>query len=73
VIYRLGSLGDTGRGASCFHKVAQTWPNAERIVLTNFRSARKRLRWRSFLREGGLIQAAIAYPSALGPSTNCGA
>ncbi|HWJ35745.1 MAG TPA: glycosyltransferase family 9 protein [Steroidobacteraceae bacterium] len=62
MIYRLGSLGDTVVALPCFHKVAQTWPNAERIVLTNFPVSSKAAPLEVILREGGLIQAAIAYP-----------
>lgn len=62
VIYRLGSLGDTVVALPCFHKVAQTWPDAERIVLTNFPVSSKAAPLEVILREGGLIHAAIAYP-----------
>jgi len=62
VIYRLGSLGDTVIALPCFHKVAQTWPNAERIVLTNFPVSSKAAPLENVLREGGLIHDAIAYP-----------
>lgn len=62
VIYRLGSLGDTVVALPCFHKVAQTWPNAERIVLTNFPVSSKAAPLENVLREGGLIHHAIAYP-----------
>jgi heptosyltransferase-3 len=36
VIYRLGSMGDTVVALPCFHKIAQRFPGAERILLTNF-------------------------------------
>jgi heptosyltransferase-3 len=62
VIYRLGSLGDTVVALPCFHKVAQVWPDAERIVLTNFPVSSKAAPLEVILREGGLIHAAIAYP-----------
>ena len=62
VIYRLGSLGDTVVALPCFHKVAQVWPDAERIVLTNFPVSSKAAPLEVILREGGLIQAAVAYP-----------
>jgi ADP-heptose:LPS heptosyltransferase len=62
VIYRLGSLGDTVVALPCFHKVAQTWPDAERIVLTNFPVSSKAAPLEVILREGGLIHSAIAYP-----------
>jgi ADP-heptose:LPS heptosyltransferase len=62
VIYRLGSLGDTVVALPCFHKVAQIWPEAERIVLTNFPVSSKAAPLEVILRDGGLIHEAIAYP-----------
>lgn len=62
VIYRLGSLGDTVVALPCFHKVAEVWPDAERVVLTNFPVSSKAAPLEIILREGGLIDAAIAYP-----------
>src|ERR1700736_3562632 len=62
VIYRLGSLGDTVGALPCFHKVAQVWPDAERIVLTNFPVSTKAAPLEVILREGGVIHEAIAYP-----------
>ncbi|GAC1308802.1 MAG: hypothetical protein NVSMB10_15350 [Steroidobacteraceae bacterium] len=62
MIYRLGSLGDTVVALPCFHKVAQVWPDAERIVLTNFPVSSKAAPLEDILREGGLIHDAIAYP-----------
>jgi ADP-heptose:LPS heptosyltransferase len=62
VIYRLGSLGDTVVALPCFHKVAQTWPDAERIVLTNFPVSSNAAPLQVVLGGGGLIHAAIAYP-----------
>ena len=62
VIYRLGSLGDTVVALPCFHKVEQVWPDAERVVLTNFPVSSKAAPLEVILREGGLIQTAIAYP-----------
>lgn len=35
VIYRLGSIGDTIVALPCFHKIAERFPNAQRILLTN--------------------------------------
>ena len=35
LIYRLGSLGDTVIALPCFHLIARTFPNAERVLLTN--------------------------------------
>ncbi len=62
VIYRLGSLGDTVVALPCFHKIAETWPHAERIVLTNFPVSSKAAPLDAILRESGLIHSAIAYP-----------
>jgi heptosyltransferase-3 len=62
VIYRLGSLGDTVVALPCFHKVAQTWPDAERIILTNFPVSSKAAPLEVILRNGGLINSVIAYP-----------
>jgi ADP-heptose:LPS heptosyltransferase len=62
VIYRLGSLGDTVVTLPCFHKVAQTWPHAQRIVLTNFPVSSKAAPLQSILGNSGLIHGAIAYP-----------
>jgi heptosyltransferase III len=62
VIYRLGSLGDTVVALPCFHKIAQTWPDAERVVLTNFPVSSKAAPLDVILRESGLIHQALAYP-----------
>jgi ADP-heptose:LPS heptosyltransferase len=62
VIYRLGSLGDTVVALPCFHKIAQAWPKAERIVLTNFPVSSQAAPLEVILRESGLIDSAIAYP-----------
>jgi heptosyltransferase III len=62
VIYRLGSLGDTVVALPCFHRVAQVWPDAERIVLTNFPVSSKAAPLEVILRESGLVHGAIAYP-----------
>ena len=35
LIFRLGSLGDTVVALPCFHKIAKSFPEARRIVLTN--------------------------------------
>ena len=62
IIYRLGSLGDTVVALPCFHKIAQRWPDAERIVLTNFPVNSKAAPLEVILRDSNLIHSAIAYP-----------
>ncbi len=36
MIYRLGSLGDTVVALPCFHLIARSFPNAKRVLLSNF-------------------------------------
>lgn len=36
LVYRIGSLGDTIVALPCFHLVERLYPNAERVLLTNF-------------------------------------
>jgi ADP-heptose:LPS heptosyltransferase len=62
LIYRLGSLGDTVVALPCFHKIAQTWPNAERIVLTNRPVNSKAAPLEAVLGRGGLIHRTVTYP-----------
>jgi len=62
VIYRLGSLGDTVVALPCFHKVAKTWPDAERVILTNFPVSSNAAPLEVILRNSGLIDSVIAYP-----------
>jgi ADP-heptose:LPS heptosyltransferase len=62
VIYRLGSLGDTLVALPCFHKVAATWPNARRLVLTNFPVKSQAAPLEIVLRSSGLIDGSLEYP-----------
>lgn len=62
VIYRLGSLGDTVVALPCLHKVAATFPDAERIVLTNVPVMAKAAPLNAILGGSGLIHGTIAYP-----------
>jgi ADP-heptose:LPS heptosyltransferase len=70
LIYRLGSLGDTVVALPCFHKIAQTWPDAERIVLTNFPVNSTAAGLETILRPSELIHGTIAYPVGT-RSLNC--
>ncbi len=65
VIYRLGSLGDTIAALPCFHLIERSFPNAERLVLTNVPVSRKAAPLEVILREGGFIHGAIPYPVGL--------
>jgi ADP-heptose:LPS heptosyltransferase len=62
VIYRLGSLGDTIVALPCFHAVARMFPDAERIVLTNFAVTSVAAPLEAVLGHGGLVSRYIAYP-----------
>jgi ADP-heptose:LPS heptosyltransferase len=72
LIYRLGSLGDTVVALPCFHKVAQTWPDAERIVLTNVPVSAKAAPLAAVLGMGDLIHGTIAYPAGSRSLTEIG-
>jgi ADP-heptose:LPS heptosyltransferase len=62
IIYRLGSLGDTVVALPCFHKIAERFPGAERLALTNFPVSSKAPPLESILKSGGLIHGSLAYP-----------
>ena len=71
LIYRLGSLGDTLVSLPCFHKIAEHFPTARRLVLTNRPVSRAAPRLYDILNGTGLVHGAIEYdvsvrsPSAL--------
>ena len=65
VIYRLGSLGDTVVALPCFHRIAETFPQQRRIVLTNLPVSSKAAPLDVILRPGGFIDGVIAYPVGL--------
>ncbi len=65
VIYRLGSLGDTLVALPCFHLIAQAFPDARRLVLTNQPVASNAAPLGVILGESGLIDGTIAYPVRL--------
>jgi heptosyltransferase-3 len=62
VVYRLGSLGDTVVALPCLHAVARAFPQAERIVLTNFPVSSKAAPLAAILGGSGLVQRFMAYP-----------
>ena len=62
IIYRLGSLGDTVVALPCFHKIAQRFPTAKRILLTNIPISTKAAPLEAILGGSGLVDRAIAYP-----------
>lgn len=65
VIYRLGSLGDTVVALPCFHRIARSFPDAERILLTNVPVSTKAAPVEAVLRGTGIVDRVIAYPLSL--------
>jgi ADP-heptose:LPS heptosyltransferase len=61
VIYRLGSLGDTVVALPCFNRIADSFPDSRRIVLTNVPVAAVAAPLESILGDG-LIQGVVRYP-----------
>lgn len=62
LVYRLGSLGDTIVALPCFHKIAETFPDADRILLTNIPVSTKAAPLHTILGDSGLIHRYISYP-----------
>ncbi len=65
LIYRLGSLGDTLVSLPCFHKIAERFPTARRLVLTNRPISRAAPRLLDILDGTGLVHGAIEYDLSL--------
>jgi ADP-heptose:LPS heptosyltransferase len=61
LIYRLGSLGDTTVALPCFHLIERTYPNAERILLTNFSVHAKAPASAAVLGDSGLVHGYMRY------------
>lgn len=61
LIYRLGSLGDTVVALPCFHLIARVYPQAERVLLTNFPVHSKAPAAAAVLRNSGLIDGYMGY------------
>ena len=61
LIYRLGSLGDTTVALPCFHLIEQAFPNAERILLTNFPVHAKAPASAAVLGDSGLVHGYMRY------------
>ncbi len=61
LIYRLGSLGDTVVALPCFHLIARVFPQAERLLLTNFPVHAKAPAAAAVLGESGLVDGYVRY------------
>ena len=61
LVYRLGSLGDTIVALPCFHKIAERYPDARRVVLTNEPVSKAAPRLADVLGGSGLVHETIEY------------
>lgn len=62
LIFRIGSLGDTVVALPCFHRIARSFPNARRIVITDRPASQKVAPVESVLGGSGLIDSSIYFP-----------
>jgi len=61
LIYRLGSLGDTIVALPCLHLIARLFPDAQRMLLTNFPVHTKAPAAAAVLGDSGLVQGYLRY------------
>jgi heptosyltransferase III len=61
LIYRLGSLGDTVVALPCYHLLARIFPDAQRILLTNFPVHAKAPASAAVLGDSGLVHGYMRY------------
>jgi len=64
IIFRIGSLGDTVVALPCFHRIARSFPNSRRIVVTDIPASQKAAPVESILGRSGLIDGVIYFPPA---------
>ena len=65
LVYRLGSMGDAIVALPSLRLVAQTFPKAQRWILTNLSDSEKTIPMAHLLENTGLIQGFIQYPLRL--------
>lgn len=61
LIYRIGSLGDTIVALPCFHLIERRFPEAERVLLTNFPVHAKAPAAAAVLANSGLVHGYMQY------------
>jgi ADP-heptose:LPS heptosyltransferase len=61
LVYRLGSLGDTMVALPCFHLIERAFPQAERVLLTNFPVHAKAPAAAAVLGSSGLVHGYMRY------------
>jgi ADP-heptose:LPS heptosyltransferase len=62
LIFRIGSLGDTVVALPCFHRIARSFPNARRILVTDTPASAKAAPAESVVGGTGLIDDVIYFP-----------
>lgn len=62
LVHRLGSLGDTVVALPCFHRIAQAFPDHERVLVTNLVPSTKSAPVGVILEGSGLIHGYVRYP-----------
>jgi len=62
IIFRIGSIGDTVVALPCFHRIARSFPNSRRIVVTDIPASQKAASVESVLGRSGLIDDVIYFP-----------
>jgi len=62
LIFRIGSLGDTVVALPCFHRVAASFPNLRRILVTDSPAQQKAASVESVLDGSGLVHDVIYFP-----------
>jgi ADP-heptose:LPS heptosyltransferase len=62
LIFRIGSLGDTVVALPCFHRIAHSFPDSRRIVLTDIPASQKVTPVESVLGKSGLIDGVVYFP-----------
>jgi heptosyltransferase-3 len=62
IIFRIGSIGDTVVALPCFHRIARSFPNSRRIVVTDVPASQKATSVESILGRSGLVDEVIYFP-----------
>jgi ADP-heptose:LPS heptosyltransferase len=61
LVFRIGSLGDTIVALPCFHRIARSFPDARRVLLTNIPTSQKAATVESVIGNSGLVHEVIHF------------
>jgi heptosyltransferase-3 len=62
LVFRIGSLGDTVVALPCFHRIARSFSDARRVLLTNIPTSQKAATVESVIGNSGLVHEVIYFP-----------